>query len=70
MQAGGGCEVNDDDMPVWLAAILSIIFGLIGYFVGGSAAEKSTHESAIKAGVAEYYLDQNHERQFRWKESK
>lgn len=25
-----------------------------------------THLEAIKAGVAEYYLDSEHERQFRW----
>lgn len=44
---------------------MSIMFLLVLPHV--QHAEKSMQEEAVKAGKAEYYLDDKHQRQWRWK---
>lgn len=39
---------------------------LLGRLVGNKTDE--FHDEAVKKGKAEYYLDENNERQWRWKE--
>lgn len=57
-----------NDSSVGILALVMLILGLwIGLAIGGSGATSDLRTEAIKAGVAEYYLDANHERQFRWK---
>ena len=58
----------DDDF------IQGLLIGmLIAAFIAGMAwmtfpyKEKHYHDEAVKAGHAEYYLDANHDKQFRWK---
>lgn len=51
-----------------VVAICDVAGALIfGFFIGHSSAKGSYRKEAIKRGVAEYYLDENHERQWRWK---
>lgn len=49
---------------------LGIVVGLIiGFFISFTCYQlygMKYEKSAIDAGVAEYYLDQNHQRQFRY----
>ncbi len=37
---------------------------------GKHKARRESERAAVQAGHAEYYLDEKHERQFRWKEAK
>lgn len=57
-----------NDSSAGILAFVMLILGLwLGLVIGGSGATSDLRAEAIKAGVAEYYLDANHERQFRWK---
>lgn len=49
------------------ATLIAIIVGVIGFLSGSTFAEKYWKQEAYKHGKAEYYLDQNNERQWRWK---
>ena len=54
------------DSGRWLTAGL-IALGLLGaMFFGMVGGAKLVHDKAIRAGVAEYYLDASGQRVFRW----
>lgn len=48
-----------------LGITVSIIF--VGFTLGDQGSLKA---EAVEAGHAEYYLDENHDRQWRWKEGR
>lgn len=43
---------------------------LASFILGAYAAEQSVKRDAVKNNHAEYYLDENFNRNFRWKEVK
>lgn len=47
--------------------MIIVICSLLGFFVGLCKMQDADQKVAIKAGVAEYYLDTQNERQFRFK---
>lgn len=53
------------------AVLFIIVFFFIGMLIGGGCTKQSGDNSwrdqISDHGCAEYYLDQNHERQWRWK---
>lgn len=53
------------DFTVALFAVGMLFVGLLW---GISCQHDIFNNTAVKAGVAEYYLDENHEKQFRFKE--
>lgn len=58
-----------DDLNWWerllfVGAGVMIIVSLIG--LGGALVGEAMRTEAIREGVGEYYLDQNHQRQFRF----
>ena len=49
----------------------AILFALVASFVlGGCIADAGNREAAVKANHAEFYIDENNSRQWRWKEVK
>jgi uncharacterized membrane-anchored protein YhcB (DUF1043 family) len=40
---------------------------IIGFIIGGSVVFELCNDAAVKAGKAEYYLDENNEKKWRWK---
>jgi len=53
----------NDKTDIFLAILLGFTLGL---FIGASTIEASSRNQAIEANVAEYYLDENHDKQFRY----
>ena len=51
----------------WLLAILIAIAVFGGYWAGAASEHDDFQEKAVNEGHAEYYLDENNERQWRWK---
>jgi hypothetical protein len=51
-------------------AILVVVLVFLVYGLGKTEGELAMELEAIKAGVAEYRLDENFERQFHWKTNK
>lgn len=54
-------------------AILVLVFVIYGYFVATTAkiaqsdyTRSEVYQEAVEAGAGEYYLDNEHNRQFRW----
>ena len=39
----------------------------LGFMCGGLDALRGANKEAVKEGHAEYYLDKNHKRKWRWK---
>jgi hypothetical protein len=60
----------DDAFDVIVCLIASFFCAMLGFVVGVATTSNSGQKEAVKAGVAEYYLDANNERQFRFKEAK
>jgi hypothetical protein len=58
----------DDGILSGVIAILVLvtICGL-SFCIGQASGTGLAHEEAVKAGKAEYYLDANNQRQWRWK---
>jgi hypothetical protein len=52
-----------DASDVVMAFVIGLIFGGI---LGGCCASTIKNDAAVVAGVAEYYLDADHNRQFRY----
>jgi len=53
----------------WMPPIILIGFGVglfIGLALGGTVAEDAAKDNAVKTGHAEYYLDKDHNKQWRW----
>jgi hypothetical protein len=47
---------------------LGLLIGIMaGGFLGGCQQRIYDKDQAVKAGVAEYYLDDHHSKQFRWR---
>jgi hypothetical protein len=64
---------NDDNWLTRHGGVILIICLVIMVFVVSSQGGIKTgriqmQKEVVKAGHAEYYLDENHERQWRWKE--
>lgn len=54
-----------NDFFVALFAVLMLFAGLVW---GVSCSSSACNALVVKAGVGEYYLDENYEKQFRFKE--
>lgn len=55
----------------WIGAAMYILGSIITFSIFALAISNSkvfSRKEAIAIGVAEYYLDENNEKQFRWKE--
>lgn len=51
--------------------ILALCIGcLVGSFAGCNVQQNRVTQEAIEAGVAEYYLDADFQKQFRWRTNK
>ena len=50
-----------------LMAIAAVLSCILGVRAGCRVTRAELERSAIEAGHAEYYLDHNHQRQWRWK---
>lgn len=48
----------------------ALVFACVALLAGCNFGQFSIKEDAVKNGVAEYYLDENHEKQFRWRGEK
>jgi hypothetical protein len=58
---------TDNGFP-WVATIICVtIFGVACGFWGFHCGRESLQNEAIKAGKAEFYLDPNNDKQWRWK---
>lgn len=50
-------------------SLLALVLGFwFGFVAGAGGAYNSAKDSAVESGHAEYYLDDKHQRQFRWKD--
>ncbi len=66
---------SDNVQPPWwvilllLAGVITVFVGFlsVGYDVGKMSGRNQMMEEAVKIYKAEYYLDEKHERQWRWK---
>lgn len=57
-----------DRFAIALVTVLSMLLVfMFGACNGVDSGVKRTQHEAVKAGAAEYYLDSNHQRQFRWR---
>lgn len=53
----------------WLqAAYIFVLIFILGFIAGSFHGFNSARKEAVAKGKAEYYLDNNHQRQWRWKE--
>lgn len=59
--------MNDDGIPYWFAFALFILGFVGGALVASSGESYYWQKRALEAGVGEYYLDSNYEKQFRFK---
>lgn len=50
-----------------LSAVLVVLFGFATFAAGYWLGRERYEEEAVEAGVGEFYIDCNHERQFRWR---
>jgi len=69
MASGGNLEAMG-----CMAVIIFVFFAFLAFCIGGSEGDRFARESmqdeAVRAGHAEYYLDKDNNRQWRWKECK
>ena len=57
-----------NDMANCIGGIVcTISLTLCAYAIGNAEGRKNLQDKAVKDGKAEYYLDENHMRQWRWK---
>ncbi len=64
---------GEDKIDALLLTVIAFIIGVICYCVVHVAlcvGELTIKDEAVKAGHAEYYLDGNNERQWRWRDIK
>ena len=54
-----------DDIPSVIAMLIVAV--LCTWFLTAGCVINHMEDRAVAAGVAEYYLDADHERQWRWK---
>lgn len=62
-------QLSDDQILITLLFGVSVFIILLleAYFRGKDAGERKAESEAVKAGHAEYYLDSENNRQWRWK---
>lgn len=53
------------DEPIGVVIAVALLTG--AFFFGVGLTRSSICRDAVKAGAAEYYLDTNYSKQFRWK---
>ena len=58
--------MNDED-PFWSGLVIGCVIGFIACLFVWRAGAVMVRNDAVKNGVAEYYLDTQHNKQFRWK---
>jgi hypothetical protein len=64
-------SLNIDGVLLVLAVLAIFIVAVITANVGGKeTARRESEYAAVLAGHAEYYLNEKHERVWRWKEAK
>ena len=56
-----------DDLAAGMIALFAIIAFGVGMFCGSCTQRNQCTDEAVKIGHAEYYLDSEHNRQWRWK---
>lgn len=54
-------------VAILIITIMSISILRVGKDKGKKEAIEQFHNEAVEAGVAEYYFDDSHDKQFRWK---
>jgi len=63
--------MSDESIAVWASFIIGVLiatFLTLLFFHGSIFHRNAARGEAIEIGVAEYYLDENNDKQFRWKE--
>lgn len=58
--------MSDEGCLIMAAVATTVIAFGSGFMVGGFAAERCERDNAVSAGVAEYYLNENNEKAFRY----
>lgn len=54
---------------LFLGTVCTMLAGSSGVIIGHSSAVTEFKQIAVSVGAAEYYLDEKHEKRFRWKGS-
>lgn len=54
-------------MTTAVIAIVLVVGWMIGFVVGFCVATNEYEKTAVKEDKAEYYLDENNDKQWRWK---
>lgn len=62
--------ISDDILKLVTVFFGTALLVALGAIAGQAAGVVEMQREAVKKGVAEYYLDEKHERQWRWKEAK
>lgn len=61
--------MNEDNVPAGCAALLIMIAAIFSLGIGIWIELRLSKDEAVKAGHAEYYIDKNNNKQFRWKQN-
>ena len=57
-----------DDGEFFLTALFGFGLGIVASVVTFAVATTDKEEWAVEAGYGEYYIDNNYEKEFRWKD--
>lgn len=57
----------NDSAPMMYFMLTAFV---LGFLAGGTYAKKTSEAKAVQSKVAEYYIDKNNNKQFRFKEIK
>ena len=56
----------NDNVPVWMAVLVSFVMIVLTLSFWSGVKNREWHDRAVKAGHAEFYLDKDNNRQWRW----
>lgn len=57
--------MDDKDIAFWMSVCLLAVAGT--FLITGGCAIRHVRDQAVSAGVAEYYINAEHDKDFRWK---
>ena len=60
--------MNSSDRIAPIDVYLWVMFVMIGFAAGMSFQDSKMKKESVKHGYAEFYLDGNHDKQWRWKD--